>query len=180
MTITVRPETTGDAGVLRELITLAFGTERVARLVDLIRESPNYVPELSLVAEADGRMLGHIMFSYVELARPDRPTSRVPLLSPLSVHPDAQGQGVGGALVRTGLRLANERGEPLVIVEGIPSLYPRFGFEPASGYGILRPSERIPESAFMVKPLDRYEPGLTGTVRYPAAFWQTNSVGIDP
>lgn len=76
----------------------------------------------------------------------------------------------GGAVVRAALAAADERGEPLVLVEGVPSYYPQFGFQPALSLGLLRPDERIPEAAWMAAPLAAYDPAVRGRVVYPAFF----------
>jgi putative acetyltransferase len=145
---------------------LAFPDEPIPRLVEAIRSSPGYVPELSLVAEIDGRIVGHVMLSYASLE-----SGRVLLLlSPLGVRPEAQRHGIGRALVTEALRLAEARGEPLVIVEGIPDYYPRFGFEPHERFGIEPPGPHTPREAFMVRPLSAYDPSIRGRVIYPPAF----------
>ncbi len=139
------------------------------RLVERIRASEFYVPVLALVAERDGAIAGHVMFSYVTLRR-EHDEKRVLILSPLAVSPAAQREGIGSALVRSGIAGAESRGEPLVIVEGIPTYYPRFGFERARTHGIEPPTTKIPDAAFMVLWLSTYEPSLRGTIAYPRAF----------
>jgi putative acetyltransferase len=178
----IRQETAADRAAVADLLTMAFGTDQVARLVDLIRRSEYAEPELGFVATgADGAVVGYVLFSRAPLRRADPGGAaediEVLLLSPLAVHPGHQRQGIGGALVRHGLDEVNARREPLVILEGAPALYRRFGFERASDYGIQRPSDRIPEAAFQIRRLDAYDPGLTGTIEYPSAFWETDSIG---
>jgi putative acetyltransferase len=175
---TIRQETAADQAAVADLLTRAFGSDQVARLVDLIRRSAYHEPELAFVATAaGGAVVGYVLFSRAPLRRTDAEDVEIMLLSPLAVDPASQRQGIGGALVRHGLDAVNARGEPLVILEGAPALYRRFGFERASDYGILRPSDRIPEAAFQVRRLDAYDPALTGRIEYPAAFWETDSVG---
>lgn len=147
------------------LTAAAFGREEEARLVDAIRASDRYVAELSLVAVDSGEIVGHVMLSYVDLDGRD-----VLQLSPLSVAPDRQSEGIGSALSRKALRLADKRGEPLVVVLGHPTYYPRFGFRPASSLGIEPPDPSMPGEAFMVVPLGAYEPTLRGRVTFPPAF----------
>jgi putative acetyltransferase len=174
---TIRQETAADHAAVADLLTTAFGTDQVARLVHLIRRSEYAEPELGFVATgAGGAIVGYVLFSRAPLRRPDGDVE-VMLLSPLAVHPDHQRHGIGGTLVRHGLDAVNARREPLVILEGAPALYRRFGFERASDHGILRPSDRIPEAAFQIRRLDAYDPALTGTIEYPSAFWETDSVG---
>ncbi len=120
------------------------------------------------MAERDGAVVGYVMFSYVTLrAHEER---RVLILSPLVVSPGRQKEGIGSALVRFGIAAAEARNEPLVIVEGIPAYYPRFGFERARPLGIEPPSAHVPDAAFMVLRLATYEQSYRGTVVYPPAF----------
>ncbi|MFV0306161.1 MAG: GNAT family N-acetyltransferase, partial [Desertimonas sp.] len=134
------------------------------------------VPEMALVAEDDGRVVGHVMISgavihHDDAERADRP---IVMLSPLAVAPDRHRQGIGGELVRAALALADQRGEPLVVLEGSPAYYPRFGFQPAVGHGITMPlPDWAPPEAAQVALLRTYDPAdrtLRGAVIYPPAF----------
>ena len=136
-------------------------------MVEAIRASTGCVPELSLVAEDDGEVIGHVMLSYVELVGADR---RVLELGPVSVLPARQRQGIGSKLIEQALLLADARGEPLVLVLGHPTYYPRFGFRPASELGITPPDGRIPDDAFMAVPLRAYDASLRGQVVFPPAY----------
>lgn len=109
------------------------------------------------------------MFSYVRLKR-ERDETAVLILSPLAVQPERQRSGVGRLLVEAGISGAETRHEPLVIVEGIPAYYPRFGFERARLHGIEPPHTHIPDAAWMVRRLSRYDPSLRGKVIYSSAF----------
>jgi putative acetyltransferase len=168
MPVIIRPEEALDHEGIRDVVTLAFDDGSVARLVELIRTSEHYVAELALVAEDGGVVVGHTMLSYAILERAE--PVRVLLLSPVAVAPARQRQGIGAALVKAGLDRAEQRGEPLVIVEGIPAYYPRFGFERARDYGIEPPSSDVPDAAFMVRRLGRYDAALRGRIRYPPTF----------
>lgn len=177
MNLVIRPETPADSPSVAEVNTLAFGRPNEARLVERVRASEHYLPGLSLVAEAEGRVVGHILFSYVGLEGPT--PCRVLALAPMAVHPDWQGQGVGSALVEAGLEkcislhesseAAGRMGEPLVVVLGHRNFYPRFGFEPSVRYRI-EPPFPVDEAVFMVRPLPGYSPGLRGRIVYPPAF----------
>jgi putative acetyltransferase len=107
------------------------------------------------------------MLSYVGL---DGDPRRVLELGPLSVAPGHQGRGIGDALTREALRLADERGEPLVLVLGHPTYYPRFGVRPAAELGITPPDPVAQAEAFMAIPLRAYDPTLRGRVVFPPAF----------
>ena len=174
--VIIRAETPGDYPGVAHVNNAAFNEENEAQLIELIRHTDLYVPELSLVAVKDDHVVGHVMFSYVTLESPTGDV-RILDLAPLAVHPDHQNQGVGTALTEHGLELIETRGEPLVLVEGIPSYYPRFGFERASLHGITPPSPKIPDDAFMVKLLPNYDPSYRGKVRYPPAFYEADAVG---
>ncbi len=163
----IRPERPADRAAIAEVTAAAFGKQREARLVDAIRASDGFVPELSLVGELDGEVVGHVMLSYIGLEGDSR---RLLELGPMSVAPDRQRGGIGSALVRKALRLADERGEPLVLVLGHPWYYPRFGFGRASELGITPPSADVPDEAFMAVTLSRYDGGIRGRVVLPPAW----------
>ena len=166
----LRPETPADYAAVRDIVRRAFDREEVVDLVDRIRSSESYVPELSFVAESDGKIVGHTMLSYVDLVG-ERSARRILTLSPVSLVPEEQGRGIGGSLVRTAVTKADERGEPLVVLEGSPLYYPRFGFRPAKEFGISVPlPDGVPEEAAMVHPLTSYGPSVRGEVVYPPAF----------
>jgi putative acetyltransferase len=163
--VRVRAETAADHEAIAAVTTAAFGKEREARIVEEVRASDRFVPELSLVAEAGGEIVGHVLVSYVDLG-----PRRVLELGPMSVAPPNQRQGVGGKLVGEALRRADDAGEPLVLVLGHPWYYPRFGFRPASQLGIQSPDPSLPDELFMALPLKAYDPALRGRVTFPPAF----------
>ncbi len=171
--VAIRVEAPKDYDAIRRLVRAAFESDVEADLVDRIRASPEYVAEMALVAHVDGEPVGHVMVSGAQLrhSNGDRPIS---MLSPLAVRPDRQRQGVGAALVETVLAVADERGEPLVILEGNPAYYSRFGFEHAAVHGIeIHLPDWAPPEAAQVKRLAAFDSGdqtLTGTVVYPPAF----------
>ena len=168
--IDVRPERPDDRVAVAAVVRDAFGSHGpfVAAFVDAIRESENYVPELALVAVDGSGVVGHVMLSWVPLEGSAR--DRILNLTPLAVRPDRQRTGVGTRLVASALALADEAGEPAVVVEGVPAYYPRFGFERASALGFRPPHDGIPDAAFMVKRLAAWDPAVAGRVVYPPAF----------
>ena len=135
-----------------------------------IRSSPFWIPELALVAERDGTVIGHIIVSGTTLDADDGTTVPILMLSPLGVLPGEQNQGVGAALTRVALAIADARPEPLMIVQGHPTYYPRFGFVRGRTIGVLPPDHLgAIDKAWMV----RRRPGaaaVRGRVVYPAAF----------
>ena len=133
------------------------GSEEALRVVRELE------PEISLVYEDDGAIVGHVMLTRMEMGE-HRPFQ----LSPLSVLPSHQNRGIGSALTREALRLADEQREPLVLVLGHPTYYPRFGFEPAAPLGLEAPRDF--GAAWMAVKLTAYDPVVCGRVVFPPAF----------
>ena len=163
----IRRERHEDEAEISRVIEAAFGDRSVAIFAEEIRATPGYVPELAFVTEEEGEIVAHTMLSKVRLEGPD---VDVLILTPMSVRPDRQRQGLGSALVEAVLAAADERGEPLVLVEGVPAYYPRFGFQSASGLGLEPPEPEIADEAWMVLPLRAYDPAMRGRVVYPPFF----------
>ena len=170
MPISIRAEQPGDEPGIAAVVEAAFGSPAEARLVDLIRASSGFWPDLSLVAEDGDRLVGHVMISAATLERGGE-SSGIANLSPLAVAPDRQRHGIGAALVRAVTQRADERGEPLVVLEGSPDYYGRLGFEPADPLGIhmTLPDWAPPEAAQVLR-LRAYDPSVQGRVVYPPAF----------
>jgi putative acetyltransferase len=170
--IIIRPESTTEFAAIADVVTRAFGRPGVAELVRLIRASENYVPALSLVAEQNGQVVGYVMLSHTSLTDNGR-LHRVLMLSPLAVDPSIHNQGVGSQLVREAVRLADEQGELVILLEGSPAYYPRFGFRPSVELGIKfkLPDSKPPEGA-MALPLAMYDPASApkGKVIKPEYF----------
>jgi putative acetyltransferase len=166
--MTIRPESQDDEPGVRHVNERAFPTAAEADIVDALRA--NCPDVLSLVAEEQGRITGHILFSPATLATAGGELHGM-ALAPMAVLPERQNRGVGSALVRAGLDLLRQRGCPFVIVLGHPTYYPRFGFEPAHRFGIRPQWDGIPEEAFMISFLDA--PGdrpVAGVARYRDEF----------
>lgn len=170
----IRPEAAHERAGVRRVVAAAFGTPDVPVLVDELTRSGS--ARVSLVAVEDRRLVGHVMLSRSWVDAPDK-LVEVLVLSPLSVAPEAQGRGIGVALVRAALAAAREAGCAFVFLEGSPDYYSRLGFEPGSAHGFQRPSERIPGPAFQVAVLAA-DPAVTGRLVYCDAFWATDCVGL--
>jgi len=167
--ITIRPETTEDYAAIREVNLLAFGQEDEARLVESLRQSADFIPELSLVAVEGGEVAGHILFSPVVI-QTEKATVPALALAPMSVRPEFQNQGIGSNLVRHGLKQCQRLRHKVVVVVGHPTYYPRFGFSSARAKGLEAPFP-VPDEAFLVLELVRGAlDGVSGVVKYPSAF----------
>ena len=172
-----RPEQPGDGAEIRSVVEAAFGDAVIGDLVDRLRASPDWIDGGSFVAEEEGAIVGHVLFTRGLLDAPRRLVD-VLVLSPLSVATGFQGRGIGSELVRHALAGLANRPEALVFLEGSPSYYRRFGFAGAGELGFRRPSLRIPEPAFQVIRLPSYEPWMTGTLVYSRVFWDLDCVGL--
>jgi len=160
--VIIRPETPADDDAIRRVVNDAFGATIEGDLVAAIRASDRFVPDLSLVAVSGDQILGHVISSYVDVE-----TKRVLQVGPLAVAPSNQRQGVGSALMRETIRIADERGEPLLLIEGNPAYYGRFGFTRADEQGIEAPPEALAAKYFMLRPLEAYDASLRGRAIYP-------------
>lgn len=158
MQVSVRPERSGDQAAVREVHLAAFEGPAEAGLVDRLRAAR--ATSVSLVAELEGKVVGHILFSPVEIEGAESKLSGVGL-APMAVLPDHQRSGVGSQLVRAGLARCRELGELRVVVLGHPDYYPRFGFVPASTFGIGSDYD-VPDEVFMAQEL---EPGALDGAR---------------
>ncbi|MDH3948293.1 MAG: N-acetyltransferase [Gammaproteobacteria bacterium] len=165
----IRLEQEADRQQIRIINTSAFETDAEANLVEALRQSD--IPLISLVAEEENQLIGHILFSPVSLAGQAH-TPAIAGLAPMAVLPEWQGKGVGNRLVREGLKYCAEAGYDAVVVLGHPDYYPRFGFVPASTFNIKSEYE-VPDEAFMLKELKESAlTGIRGVVQYHETFNQ--------
>lgn len=164
----VRRETLADLVGSRTVQYTAFdngqGEPAEARLLDALRSCDGWLPALSWVAEIGGQIVGHNVCTrgYVN----DVPCVG---LGPIGVAPANQRSGVGSALMHTLIGAADALGEPLIALLGDPGYYTRFGFGPATEYGIAAP-ETDWGNSFQVLPLAAWDDTITGTFRYSTPF----------
>ena len=163
----VRPSRDADWPTILDIHRRAFGGEVEPRMADAVRASDGWVPGLSLVAEEHGAVVGHVLTSWVGLEGSAR---RLLQLGPIGVLPEHQGGGIGSALVHATLERARELNETLVLLEGDPAYYGRFGFVRADELGLLPPPQALYDWAFQVAVLDEDAPLPRGRVVYPPTF----------
>lgn len=175
--VAIRVEAAADVPAIRALLLDAFDDDVPARLVDGLRDSRADAPGLAFVAVAVGRVVGYVKLSWVavDAASPFQALN----LTPVAVAPDHQGRGIARRLIEHALHVAETATEaPLVVLEGDPAHYHRYGFRRASTAGVERPSPRIPDAAFQFVPLRRYDPDThRGAVVYPAVFHDLDAIG---
>ncbi len=151
----IRPEQVTDYSEIALLNAIAFGKRAVeASIVALLRQRRAFDPELSLVAESNGRIVGHVLFSAYQLRLLDQTIPAVNL-APLAVHPAFQGQGIGGQLINEGHRIAQAKGYRVSVLLGHPTYYPRFGYH-THAYGTAHMALSI--NAILEDPLETRSP----------------------
>ena len=178
--IEIRPVQPADHPAVRRVVEAAFGEAgvTVADLVEGLRLADRV--QVGMVAELAGAVVGHVQLnhSWVDARRG---LVDVLVLSPLSVDPAHQRQGIGTELVAAAIQAAATAGSPALFLEGSPDYYGARGFDRASSHGFARPSPRIPDVAFQVALLDSREEWMTGPLVYCDAFWAFDCVGLrDP
>ena len=158
-------ERTDEQSMIRAVNEAAFGGMEEAELVDSLRRSPDSL--LSLVAEMEGRIVGHVLFSRMWVQTSTERVSAV-ALAPVAVVPEHQRKGIGSLLIERGLELLRGLDERIVIVVGHPDYYPRFGFSTDAAKSLESP---FPCDAFMALELRTGAlDGVHGAVVYPPAF----------
>jgi putative acetyltransferase len=163
--VEIRDERAGDEDAIRRVHRDAFGGEFEARLVDLLRERGKAIT--SLVANDNGQVVGHILFSPVTIDGAS--DCRALGLAPLAVLPANQRRGIGSSLIREGLSRCASGGYDLVVLVGAPAYYTRFGFRAAKPHGL--DNEYGVHEEFMVLELRQGSvERAKGLVRYQPEF----------
>ena len=176
MDIKIRQEREKDYKITEIVVEKAFENEEHTDhkehfLVAKLRKSDVFISELSLIAELDGKIIGHTMLTKLLIENEGNKYDSL-ALAPVSVLPEYQNKGIGGQLINESLKIAKEIGFKSVIVLGHDKYYPRFGFKPSSIWGIKAPFD-VPDEAFMALELEKGSlDGVIGTVVYSKEFFE--------
>ncbi|MGB1204816.1 MAG: GNAT family N-acetyltransferase [Chitinophagales bacterium] len=169
--IILRQETKSDFSEVFEVNHSAFGQENEAKLVEALRyNSAAFVPELSIVATTENKIVGYILFTKINIKNEEGEVNESLALAPMAVRTEFQKSGIGGQLIRKGFKVAKDLGFKSIIVLGHEHYYPKFGFEQAEKWNIKAPFE-VPSNFFMA--IEMVNDGLkdvSGTVIYPKEF----------
>ena len=161
--IEIREERSDDVVAVREVNRRAFGQDQESNIVDALRTNGGAL--LSLVATVNGQVAGHIMYSPLTVAENVHGVA----LGPMAVVPEYQRQEIGTKLIEAGNRKMKEAGYPFIVVVGHAEYYPRFGFRPASEYGIKCEWD-VPDKVFMLLVVNEAKMQASGLAKYRHEF----------
>lgn len=167
--LTIRQENKNDYEEVYNVIKTAFETAEHSDgneqdLVVALRKSDNFIPELSLVAVIDNKIVGYILFTKIKIGKQEELA-----LAPLGVLPEYQKQGIGRTLIQEGNKKAKELGYHYSVVLGSDKYYPKFGYVSAKEYGIVAPFD-VPDENFMAIKLNDTDIEIKGIVQYAKEF----------
>jgi putative acetyltransferase len=168
----IRTESQNDHKEVFKLNYEAFGKrDNEFKLVERIRSSEEFIPELSIVAELNNQIIGHILLSKAKVVN-QKKAQDVIVLAPIAVRPDFQKQGAGSQLIFEGIRRTKDLGYGIILLIGHPTYYPKIGFKPARTFGIELNQFRVSDDVFMVLEVVEGElRKMNGELQYPRAFF---------
>ncbi len=176
MKIIIRQETPGDYQEVGHIIWEAFKYEQYSDqrehlLVDRLRNSDAFIPELSIVAEYKKEILGYILLTKIKINNENETFDSL-ALAPVSVKPKYQKKGIGGQLIKAAHKTAKEMGYQSIVLLGHENYYPKFGYERASKYGILLPFDAPDENCMVIELVEHGLNNVSGKVEYPKEFYE--------
>lgn len=174
MEITIRKEESKDFKAVFNLIEKAFEPEQMSDhkeqfLVERLRRSDAFIPELSLIAEIEGKIVGHILTTKLKIKNKTNEFDSL-ALAPVSVLPEFQGKGIGGKLILESHEIAKELGYKSIILLGHEKYYPKFGYKQANKFGIELPFEVPKENCMAIELVENGLKDVSGMVEYPKEF----------
>lgn len=176
MNINIRSEKKADQQEIYEVVKRAFETAEHAdedehNLVNRLRNSESFIPELSIVATIDEKIIAHVLFTKAIIKNNEQEFATL-ALAPVSVVPEFQRKGVGSKIMTESLQKAKQLGYESVIVLGSNEYYPKFGFTEAAHFDIKAPFE-VPSEFFMALELvGNSLEKVNGTVIYAPEFFE--------
>ncbi|MFC5196571.1 GNAT family N-acetyltransferase [Bizionia hallyeonensis] len=176
MELTIRKEESKDFETVFNLIEKAFESEQMSDhkeqfLVQRLRKSDAFIPELSLIAENENKTVGHILLTKLKIKNGQNEFDSL-ALAPVSVLPEYQGNGIGGMLIKEAHKKAKELGYQSVILLGHEKYYPKFGYKRADQFGIELPFEVPKENCMAIELVENGLNGISGMVEYPKEFYE--------
>jgi predicted N-acetyltransferase YhbS len=171
MDVIIRKETRNEYNTIQNLVIKAFNGNSESKLIEKLRNKPDFIPELALVAEFNSIIVGYILFYPVKIIDNIQEFKTL-ALAPMCVLPGYQNKRIGSKLINEGCRIAFESGFESVVVLGNPKYYSKFGFKKASEFNIAPPSDDW-ISAFFIKELKVNSlNGIKGIVEYPQEYFE--------
>src|SRR5690606_26532128 len=172
----IRQEDSKDYHAVFKLLENAFKDElytdhKEQFLVERLRKSAAFVPELSLVALVDNQIVGYILLTEIKIVGSDGRYNTSLALAPVAVLKEFQGKGIGGLLIRRAHEVAKALNYGSIILLGHAGYYPKFGYQVAKGYGITLPFDVPDENCMLIELSENALANITGTVEYPAEFF---------
>jgi predicted N-acetyltransferase YhbS len=176
MNIKIRQEKPADYPAVFEIIEEAFRNLEVSNhqeqfFVERLRKSEAFIPELSLVALLENKIVGHIILSKINIKNDEREFQTL-ILAPVSVLPEFQNRGIGSQLINEAHKKATELGYTSVILVGHEDYYPRFGYKKAIVFGIKQPFDVPEENNLVVELVENGLNEVSGMVEYPKYFFE--------
>ena len=174
MEVTIRQEKPSDHKAVFELIASAFETEKFSDhkeqfLVERLRKSNAFIPELSLVSEYENKIVGHVLLTNLKIINALNQFESL-ALAPVSVHPVFQQKGIGGKLIKEAHRRAKELGYQSIVLLGHENYYPKFGYQRADLFGIEFPFDVPKENCMAIELTSGALKEVNGMVEYPKEF----------
>lgn len=176
MEINIRQETSADYPIVFDLIEQAFRNELMSDktehfLVERLRKSVSFIPELSLVAEANNQMLGYILLTKIIIETNTESITSL-ALAPIAVLPTFQNKGIGRRLIEEAHRIAKKLGYQSIILLGHEKYYPKFGYQPLHHFNISLPFDAPKENCMAIELAPNALKNKNGSVIYPKEFFE--------
>lgn len=175
--MTIRTEENRDYKSVSKLIEQAFkdveySDHKEHFLVERLRKSEAFVPELSMVAEVDGQLVGYVLLTRIKITNEHTQPATSLALAPIAILPAYQGKGIGGELILTIHEKAKALGFTSVVLLGHEDYYPRFGYKMAKEFGINLPFDVPDENCMVIELTENALQFVNGTVVYPKEFYE--------